>query len=415
MTAIEPYIAAIKKESTRSHLAGWIFSNFSHHDKLTDTLFQLNTTICTRRWIYIIFADKEPLKILHDIEPHALDTLPGISKSYYAMDTMQKYLQEYSDKTFAILSDSHNAEISTMDGGFIDILHSCGICTITAAPLIQRIKGVLTQSGIQSQERAATLLYSIIDRTWEKVCEAYSNKIPLYEKSLEQFIMHCFDEYNLVTDHPPIVAFGSNTGNPHFEVPENNSAKAHEGDIIQFDIWAKEAIAADNNGTIGSQNAVYADISWVGVFSQKPTDAQSRDFENLIQARDSVYKTLTTATNENSIFSITGASLDKIVRQNLISNNYEQYLRHRTGHSIDTDCHGSGVNLDSIEFPDNRTLLEGSCFSVEPGIYSKAGGMRTEIDIYIQNGTPIISGKKFATKNSLPIPQKTLLTINNKG
>jgi Xaa-Pro aminopeptidase len=410
MIGITPYINAIKQLSTRSHLDGWIFSNFSHHDRLTDTLLQIDDTISTRRWIYILFADREPLKILHTIEPHALDTVPGISKNYYALDKMQEYLQEFQGKTFAVLSDPYNAEISTMDGGFIEILHNCGIHTVTAAPLIQQSKGIITKSGIQSQERAATLLYTIVERTWQVVCEAYTNKIPLYEKTLEQFIMQCFTEYNLVTDHPPIVAFGANTGNPHFEVPKTNSAKAKEGDLIQFDIWAKEAIAADDNGNIGCENAIYADISWVGVYSNVASETQIKDFTNLIKARDIVYQTLSKAANSNSIFSITGASLDNLVRKNLIKSGYEQRLRHRTGHAIDTDCHGSGVNLDSIEFPDNRTVLEGSCFSVEPGIYTNSGGMRTEINLYIQNGKPVISGQKFTKKNSLSIPQKMLLT-----
>ena len=411
MNGIKPYLDAINLQSKKNHLDGWIFSNFSHHDTLTDNLLQLTKTISTRRWVYILFAEnKEPLKILHSIEPHVLDSVPGISKTYYAMATMKEYLQEFKNKTFAVLSDPLNAEISTMDGGFVELLHTCGIQTVTAAPLIQQSKGILTKAGIQSHERAATLLYTIVERTWQLVCEAYTNKIPLYEKTLEQFIMKCFKEYNLITDHPPIVAFGQNTGNPHYEVPKTNSAKAKEGDLIQFDLWAKEELAADDDGNIGAENAIYADISWVGVFSTFATENQKNDFSNLIQARDSVYQTLQEASNSNSIFSITGASLDTTVRKSLINNNYEQRLRHRTGHSIDTACHGSGVNLDSIEFPDNRTLLEGSCFSVEPGIYTKTSGMRTELDIYIHNGNPIISGKKFSKQNSLSIPQKELLT-----
>lgn len=412
MVDITSYKTAIQQESTRSTLNGWIFSNFSHHDRLTDSLFKLEKTISTRRWVYIIFADKEPLKILHDIEPHAIDTLPGNVKSYYSIKQLQEYLYQFKDQTFAVLSDPFNAEISTMDGGFVQLLQNCGIHTVTAAPLIQRSKGALSKTGIESQERAATLLYTIIKRTWGKVCETYKSKIPLYEKDLEQFILSCFDEYNLVTDHPPIVAFGTNSGNPHYEVPETKGAQAHIGDIIQFDIWAKEAFAVDENLNISAENAIYADISWVGIFAETPSETQKKDFDNLISARDTVYSRLAKAELENTLFTITGELLDQLVRASLISNGYENRIKHRTGHGIDTNCHGSGVNLDSVEFPDNRTLIEGSCFSVEPGIYTKTGGMRTEIDIYIQNGKAVISGKKFRKESDISVPQTRLLTIH---
>ena len=89
---------------------------------------------------------------------------------------------------------------------------------------------------------------------------------------------------------------------------------------------------------------------------------------------------------------------------------------HRTGHGIDTNCHGSGVNLDGVEFPDNRKILPGSCFSIEPGIYLKDFGMRTEINMYLTNeGIPIISGLRFKNglKNIDSIPQNKLLVTEN--
>ncbi|OJF77584.1 MAG: hypothetical protein BKP49_00965 [Treponema sp. CETP13] len=411
MTDITLFTSALKEESVRSNLDGWFFSNFSHHDALTDSLLKLDNTISTRRWVYIIFTNKKPLKILHSIEPNVLNSLPGDAKYYYAIEKLEEYLKELNGLNFAVLSDCYNAEISTMDGGFLKLLHDSGIKTTTAAPLIQRCKGILSTKGIQSHERAATLLYTIVQRTWDLVCKAYKKKEPLYEKTLESFIMQCFEEYNLVTDHPPIVAFGKNTGNPHYEISQTRGLRATEGDLIQFDIWAKETVATGIDGTISPENSIYADISWVGVFSSAPSEKQKNDFYNLTKARDLVYKKLLESSNNNTLKQQTGFSLDKIVRESLINDGYENNIRHRTGHGIDTDCHGSGVNLDSVEFPDKRTLLEGSCFSVEPGIYSSNEGMRTEIDIYIQDGQPIISGKRFRSFNSLPVPQKDLLTI----
>jgi hypothetical protein len=61
--------------------------------------------------------------------------------------------------------------------------------------------------------------------------------------------------------------------------------------------------------------------------------------------------------------------------------------------------------MDSVEFPDGRLLLDGACFSLEPGIYFPGGaadaeknaeaagfGMRSEIDVYIKDGKALVSG-----------------------
>jgi Xaa-Pro aminopeptidase len=71
---------------------------------------------------------------------------------------------------------------------------------------------------------------------------------------------------------------------------------------------------------------------------------------------------------------------------------YAGGLRHRTGHSIGTRVHGYGVNLDSVEFPDHRQLREGSCFSIEPGVYLERFGMRTEVDGVVRGGRLELTG-----------------------
>jgi Xaa-Pro aminopeptidase len=60
--------------------------------------------------------------------------------------------------------------------------------------------------------------------------------------------------------------------------------------------------------------------------------------------------------------------------------------------------------MDAAEFPDSRFLLEGSCFSLEPGLYFDGFGMRTEMDVYIKGGRPVISGgeRQFALLDCAP-------------
>jgi Xaa-Pro aminopeptidase len=72
----------------------------------------------------------------------------------------------------------------------------------------------------------------------------------------------------------------------------------------------------------------------------------------------------------------------------------KQFL-HRTGHAIDTETHGDGGNIDNFETRDERRLLPGCCFSIEPGIYL-AGEMavRTEINMFVrEDGTAEVTGE----------------------
>jgi Xaa-Pro aminopeptidase len=176
-----------------------------------------------------------------------------------------------------------------------------------------------------------------------------------------------------------------------------------------LDIWAKEPAAADDAGSISPVNAVYADISWVGVFDDTVSAHVQQCFSDLCSARDAVYAILRQKLPGGGV--ITGCSLDAAVRDILIDRGYKDALKHRTGHGIDFEDHGSGVNLDSIEFPDTRPVMNGSCFSVEPGLYFSDFGMRTEINLYVRDNTPVVSGQMFyCAERDFSVPQNSLLT-----
>lgn len=415
MNSVEKIQYATKEESAVSNVDGWLFTDFAGRDGLTKSLLQLSAdNFTTRRWVYVVLPHEFPLKILHSIEPHALDNLPGEYLYYSSQKELQGILSRFAGKTLATLWDSDISVISTVDGGFISLLQNLGIKVTSAASLIQRTKGLLTAAGIASHERASSLLYKIVADTWNFISYHYKTKKPLTEIAVVTYILEQFVKYNLKTNASPIVAFGKNSGNPHYAPTASQCAVAQEGDIIQLDIWAKERLADDGSGVIREDVPIYGDISWVGVFGTKASPEAEKMFTDLCAARDVVYNAITESLQTHT--KITGKELDLKVRARLQEDGYGQYIMHRTGHGIDTEDHGSGVNLDGTEFPDARYLLPGSCFSVEPGIYTPQYGMRTEINIYMDlEGKPIISGRKFMHPDikGISIPQSTLLTVQD--
>jgi Xaa-Pro aminopeptidase len=152
--------------------------------------------------------------------------------------------------------------------------------------------------------------------------------------------------------------------------------------VLQLDLWAKENVPG----------SIYADISWVGVLDTVVSQIAETVFRTVVEARELAVRFIGQSLAGGT--SVSGQEVDREVRSFIERSGYGANLRHRTGHGIDQEVHGFGVNLDSVEFPDSRLLLEGSCFSVEPGLYLDEFGMRSEVDVYISGGKPVVSGKK---------------------
>lgn len=358
-------------------LDGWLFCNFHHRDALSDAILGLSADSTNSRiWVCAVSASEEPLKIVHAIEASILDTIPGRAIVYQSRVEFIAALRGLAGARWgAHISDTLPA-ISLLDAGLAHTFEAAGLGLCSAAGLVQRFKGLLDTEGIASHERAAQHLYDMVALAWERVRDAHTLHQPLCEGDIRGLFLDEMHRRGLISDHSPIVGAGVNSGNPHYDF-SGAGATFVEGDVIQFDLWAKEAAPA----------AIYADISWVGIFAREVPPRVEQVFTDLVSAREGAYRFIAERR------ALSGADVDRKMRELLINMGYASALRHRTGHGIDTEVHGSGVNMDSVEFPDSRPLLEGSCFSLEPGLYFAEFGLRTEIDVYIENGKPVVSGK----------------------
>jgi hypothetical protein len=364
------------------NLDGWLFCNFRHRDKLADEILHINPGMTNSRlWVYAVPASGEPLGIVHAVERDSLGDLPGKRVSYRGREELLGRLEPLGAKRWGMhISDTITA-ISYLDGGTLALFEKAGLVPASAAGLLQRFGGLLDSKGMAAHEAAADQLYEIVKTAWGRVREAYVRGETLREGEIQALMLEEMKKRNLVADHAPIVAAGAHAGNPHYEV-RGAGAVFRQDEVIQFDLWARAP----------EPGAVYADISWVGVYGAAPPRRFEKTFADLVSAREGAWDFIRRELAAGRRPS--GAEVDKETRRILIGLGYEEALRHRTGHGIDTELHGSGVNMDSVEFPDFRLLLDGSCFSLEPGFYFSDYGMRTEIDVYIRDGKPVISGQE---------------------
>ena len=381
-------LSGIQKAIREEQIDGWLFFNLHHIDPISDELAAVpRNAINTRKWFYFVPGTSVPLKICHTVEAGILDHLPGDKTLYTGKSQLERILSGFKGKRYAAQFSENIPSVSYLDLGTAELLFAAGLQLISSSGLIQRIRGILSENEIASHIRAADHLYEIVRILWSRVCDNPDGG--LYEKELMEFALKEFQNRHLETEHFPIVASGQNTADPHFD-PSHSQKKINSGDVVQFDIWAKE------------KDGIYADISWIGFAGRHPSKEILDCFEAVICARDEAVRML-----ESSLLRqipVTGKDVDLAAREILISKGFEKSIKHRTGHAIDRSLHGWGVNMDGIEFPDDRYILDGSCFSVEPGLYLKDFGMRSEINCIRIKEDILVSG---------PGIQKDLLLLEN--
>jgi Xaa-Pro aminopeptidase len=205
-------------------------------------------------------------------------------------------------------------------------------------------------------------------------------KSGLTEFALQQWILEKFRANSVVTAEPPIVAVGPHSGNPHYEPTAAAAAPIREGDLILLDVWGK----------MQRPESVYYDITWVGYLGAKVPPRYELVFQNVREARDQAIAFVRQALAKGR--AIQGWQVDRVARQVISKAGYGKYFVHRTGHSIGQEVHGNGANMDGLETHDSRSIMARTCFSIEPGIYLKEFGIRSEVNVYIDGAEARVTG-----------------------
>ena len=150
--------------------------------------------------------------------------------------------------------------------------------------------------------------------------------------------------------------------------------------MLLLDVWGKTKAAG----------SVYYDISWVGYLGAKVPEKFAKVFSVIVRARDAAVSLIQSSVAAGK--PLQGWQVDKAARTVIEKAGYGKYFFHRTGHSIGQMVHGNGVNMDGLETHDTRHLIPGTCNSIEPGIYLKEFGMRSEVNVYIDQSEARVTG-----------------------
>jgi Xaa-Pro aminopeptidase len=378
-------LPAIQAALRERNIDAWLFYDHHHRDPIAYRVLGLPSSLMvTRRWFYLIPAKGEPAKLVHKIEAGHLDSLPGSKRVYSGwqelFEQIKLFLADY--KTIAMQYSPNNLvfTVSLVDAGTMDLVRGLGKNVVSAADLIAQFEATWTDEQIQTHFAARDAVDSITTAAFAEIGRRVRNG-GTTEHAMQQWLLEAFQRENLVTDDPPVVAVNANSGNPHYEPHAESSAAIREGDFVLLDIWGKKK----------TPGAVYYDITWTGYVGKAPSDKQREVFQIVRDARDAGVKTVLDAIDAGQ--RIAGWQVDRATRDHIKKAGYGDYFIHRTGHSIGTDVHSNGANMDDLEIHDERQILPNSCFSIEPGVYLAEFGVRSEVNVLVRPKHAEVTGK----------------------
>jgi Xaa-Pro aminopeptidase len=202
------------------------------------------------------------------------------------------------------------------------------------------------------------------------------------EFEVQQFILSRFSQFGLATTHGPIVAVNTNASDPHYEPRRDKTSHIQRGDLVLIDLWAK----------LSQPSAVYYDITWTGFCGETVPEQIQNVFDVVKNARKRASSfAIRKASSEESF---AGYEVDDVARDYIEEQGFGDFFFHRTGHSIGTDVHGTGANMDNLESHDERRVISRTCFSIEPGIYLPEFGIRSEVNVYVGDGFARVTGQE---------------------
>ena len=378
-------LAAIQSALRERNIDAWLFYDHHHRDPIAYRVLGLpENLMVTRRWYYLIPAKGEPVKLVHKIESGHLDTLPGRKLQYAAwqelFEQLKGMLAAYRDVAMQYSPNNLIFYVSLVDAGTVEMIRGLGKNVVSSGDLVAQFEATWTDDQIKTHFAARDSVDAITAEAFKEIGRRVRNG-GATEYQIQQWFMEAFGRENLVTDDPPIVGVNANSGNPHYEPHAQGSAPIREGDFVLLDVWAKK----------NTPGAVYYDITWTGFVGKAPSDRMRDVFTIVSGGRDAGVKAVQDAVAAGR--AIAGWEVDRATREHIRKAGYGDYFIHRTGHSIGTEVHANGANMDDLEIHDERRILPNSCFSIEPGVYLPEFGVRSEVNVLVRPKAAEVTGK----------------------
>lgn len=373
---------------------GWLLYNFRDLNPIAQAVVGLSHG-GSRRWFCWIPAQGEPAWLIHAIEGNMFADLPadlqGTKTRYVSWQEMAAALPELigvqPGRRPKILMEYSPGNaipfISRIDAGIKEVVEASTNAEIhSSADVAQLVLAVLSDKQLASHRRAATACLEAKDRAFDFIARKLKAGEAISEYEAAQYVAEQFKALGMLPDMP-IVSVNANAADPHYGPSANRHSLIREGDMILIDLWSREPNDPTNS---------YADCTWTAYAGKEVPGKVVEVFNVVAAARDAAVRFVQTQLDAGRV--VRGSEVDTVARNIISDAGYGKFFIHRTGHSLGPTGHYLGVNIDNLETQDQRILLPGGMFTIEPGIYmpdfnfddspkAKGLGIRSEINCYM--------------------------------
>lgn len=377
-------ISAIQAALESYSLEGWLLYNFRQSNIFATKLLELPSHLTQmRRYFYLIPAHGIPQKLVHGIEQYNLDHLPGEKFVYGSWQSLQdglkKILQGRRSVAMEYSPNNSIPYVSKVDAGTVELIRSLGAEVVSSADVVQFFEALWSEEQRADQFVVSDVLRNTVDVAFGFIGERLRAAQRVTEYEVQQRMVQHFKLHNLVFGDPPNCSVNANSANPHYEPTKEIFSEIRKGDHVLIDLWAKG----------NKPGAVYSDITWVAYTGERIPEEYQKVFEIVKSARDAAVGYLKDEFKAGR--KVRGCDVDDVARKKISDKGYAENFIHRTGHNIGEEVHGNGANIDNFETHDQREIIPGTCFSVEPGIYLPGEfGVRLEINVFISREKQVV-------------------------
>ena len=368
LRVIDPH--DLREALSEMEVDGWLLFDFHGLNPVAGRVLGL-TGMNTRRLFVLLPREGEPVAVAHKIELQGLENFPGRVVPYARWNELHAALKSLVTGRRVAMEISPDDAVPYLDRvpyGVVELLQKLGATVVPSGSLVSKFAARWSPAEAMDHREAAEILATVARNTLAQAVGETATE--LTETALQARVVAAVEARGLVFNDPPIVAFGPNSAKPHYEPHSGRDGRLRAGDVILLDLWAGR-----------SRTSVFADQTWIGFAGERAPDPVQEVWRTVRAARDAVITMLKEAAIEQR--PVAGFEADRAARDVIAAAGFGEAFVHRTGHSIDRDLHGSGPHLDDYETHDERLLVPGVGFSVEPGIYLAGQfGMRSEVNVF---------------------------------
>lgn len=379
-------IEAVQRALVEEQLDGWLLYDFQGSNPIASRLVGLASSgkMATRRWYYYIPAKGAPRGLVHAIERHNLDDMPGEKHVYAGREQLASGLRHLLDGVGRVAMEYSPGNaipyVSRVDAGTIETVRECGVTVVSSGDLAQRFEAIWTAEALETHLAASERLYRIKDRAFDMIRQRMATGASVTEIDVQEAMLEWFREEDLVAGSPPNVSAQENAGNPHYQATRAVYRAIRPNEGVLIDLWGKLPVAG----------AVYADITWMGFTGTSVPGEFGAAFAAARDGRDAAVALVQSAVRDGR--ELRGFEVDRACRAVVEAAGFGAGFVHRTGHSLGENVHGDGVHMDDYETHDDRRLLPGTGFTIEPGVYTDRYGVRTEINMFVGEREARVTG-----------------------